>query len=126
MKDKIIAVLIGALMLFSVIYFVWGIGYQGEPYSTVDTESALRPVVVNVGEKFVIRLPKSDNPNQVWFLVKDSPRVEQIEVIKSGDVEQWWFRGIKKGNSPLEFSWSYQDRGVWPSDERKIVNVEVR
>lgn len=120
------------LLIFAVGYFIWSVGYEGEDYEGEDYED-LNPTevkegvtIVGVGEEFKLRLPKADSPGQVWILVRETPRLEKVGIDRSGEEEVWTFRALRVGHAPLEFSWSLLDRGVWPSDERRIIGIEVR
>ncbi len=135
--QKIGGVLIAVLIMFAVGFLVWGVGYQGEDYRGVGyqgedyqrlspTEISEGVTVVGVGEEFWLSLPKADDPNQVWILLKETPKLVKVDIDRSGKEEVWTFRALRVGHAPLEFSWSMLDRGVWPTDERRIIEIEVR
>lgn len=115
------------LIMFAVGFLVWGVGYEGEDHQSLSpTEISEGATIVGVGEEFKLSLPKADNPNQVWILIRETPRLEKVNIDRSGKEEVWTFRALRVGHAPLEFSWSMLDRGVWPSDERRIIEIEVR
>lgn len=125
--QRIVGFFIVLLLVFAVGYLIWSVGYQGEDYEELNpTEVSAEVTIVGVGEEFKVRLPKADNPDQVWILVKETLRIEKVNIDRSGEEEVWTFRALKVGHSPLEFSWSLLERGVWPSDERRIIEIEIR
>lgn len=101
-----------------------------EPVGTIDLIEADEGwIMAGIGERFNVVLPKADNPshpNQGWILINETPRLEKVSISRDGEEEIWTFRALRVGHVSLEFSWSLLHRGVWPSDERKIIEIEVR
>ena len=135
--QKIVGFFLVLLIMAALLFLVWGIGYEGEDnprednpredyQSLTPTEISEGVTVVGVGEEFKLSLPKADDPNQVWILLKETPKLVKVDINRSGEEEVWTFRALRVGHAPLEFSWSMLDRGVWPSDERRIIEIEVR
>lgn len=124
--NKVGGVVVALIIMFAAGYFIWGIGYQGEDYQTLQPGIIQDSKMVGVGQTFKVELPKAENPDQVWMLTRENPRLVLVDVNRSGRNEVWTFKALREGNAPLEFAWVLLDRGLWPSDERKIVEIEIR
>ncbi len=124
--ERIGGVLVVVMLVFCAGICVWSVGYQGEVYQELGGQDRLGYAVVEVGEEFTVHLPKADNPEQVWMMVRGNDRVEGIGINREGKEEVWTFQGVRVGHAPLEFAWTFLDRGLWPSDERRVIEGEVR